>query len=125
MELPRRTAGDALLRSGELLRLRQIARRHDLTSVITCAFDHRTRMLPFVYPATRMAPAGVRAIGSHSPPYAIGNGKNSEPLTASCNMRIAGRMISKEGALSPVPSTTVQRFATAVGVRYELTGVRA
>ncbi|MHC4698842.1 MAG: B12-binding domain-containing radical SAM protein [Planctomycetota bacterium] len=68
MELPPRTAGDELLRSGELLRLRQrlrkIARRHDLTSVVACAFDHRTRMLPFVYTATRMAPAGVRAIGS-------------------------------------------------------------
>ena len=68
MELPCRTAGDELLRPGELLhlrqRLRQIARRHDLTSVIASAFDHRTRMLPFVYAATRMAPAGVRAIGS-------------------------------------------------------------
>jgi radical SAM superfamily enzyme YgiQ (UPF0313 family) len=68
MELPPRTAGDELLRPGELLRLRdrlrRVARRHDLTSVITCAFDHRTRMLPFVYAATRMAPAGVRAIGS-------------------------------------------------------------
>ena len=32
--------------------------------VIACAFDHRTRMLPFAYSATRMAPAGVRAIGS-------------------------------------------------------------
>jgi radical SAM superfamily enzyme YgiQ (UPF0313 family) len=68
MELPARTAGDELLKPGELVRLRErlrkIARRYDLTSVITCAFDHRTRMLPFVYAATRMAPAGVRAIGS-------------------------------------------------------------
>jgi len=68
VELASRTTGDELLRPGELLRLRQrlrqIARRHDLTSVITCAFDHRTRMLPFVYAARRMAPAGVRAIGS-------------------------------------------------------------
>ena len=68
MELPCRPAGDELLRSGELARLRErlrkIARRHGLTSVITCAFDHRTRMLPFIYAATRMAPAGVRAIGS-------------------------------------------------------------
>ena len=34
---------------------------HDLVSVIACALDHRTRMLPFIYADTRMAPAGVRA----------------------------------------------------------------
>jgi len=45
-------------------RLRLIAPRHDLASVIACAFDFRTEMLPFVYASTRMAPAGVRAIGS-------------------------------------------------------------
>ena len=45
-------------------RLRQVAPRHDLTTVIACAFDHRTRMLPFIFADTRMAPAGVRAIGS-------------------------------------------------------------
>src|SRR5436189_3947234 len=68
MELPRRTRGDELLRPGELLalreRLRKLAPRHDLTSVIACAFDHRTRMLPFIYADTRMVPAGVRAVGS-------------------------------------------------------------
>jgi radical SAM superfamily enzyme YgiQ (UPF0313 family) len=68
MELPRRVRGDELCRPGELIglrdRLRVLAHRHDLTSVIACAFDHRTRMLPFVYADTRMAPAGVRAIGS-------------------------------------------------------------
>jgi radical SAM superfamily enzyme YgiQ (UPF0313 family) len=68
MELPRRARGDELLRPGELralrARLRNAARRHDLTSVIACAFDHRTRMLPFVYADMRMAPAGVRAIGA-------------------------------------------------------------
>src|SRR2546421_5484911 len=68
MELPRRSRGDELLRPGQLaslrLRLRQIAARHDLVSVIACAFDHRTRMLPFIYSDTRMAPAGVRSIGS-------------------------------------------------------------
>jgi radical SAM superfamily enzyme YgiQ (UPF0313 family) len=41
-----------------------MAGRHDLVTVIACAFDHRTRMLPFIYADTRMAPAGVRAIGS-------------------------------------------------------------
>src|SRR5947209_9572846 len=68
MELPRRNRGDELLRPGELThlraRLRQIAPRHDLATVIACAFDHRTRMLPFIFADTRMAPAGVRAIGS-------------------------------------------------------------
>ncbi len=68
MELPRRARGDELLKPGELLgirsRLRQVAPRHDLTTVIACAFDHRTRMLPFIYADTRMAPAGVRGIGS-------------------------------------------------------------
>ncbi len=68
MELPRRNRGDELLRPGQLTalrgRLRLIAARHDLVTVIACAFDHRTRMLPFIYADTRMAPAGVRSIGS-------------------------------------------------------------
>ncbi len=68
MELPRRDRGDELLRPGELTdlrgRLRRLSRRHDLATVIACAFDHRTRMLPFIYADLRMAPAGVRAIGS-------------------------------------------------------------
>lgn len=45
-------------------RLRRLAPRHDLTTVIACAFDHRTRMLPFIFADLNMAPAGVRAIGS-------------------------------------------------------------
>src|SRR3954463_5860270 len=68
MELPRRNRGDELLKPGELtqlrMRLRAIAPKHDLATVIACAFDHRTRMLPFIFADTRMAPAGVRAIGS-------------------------------------------------------------
>ena len=68
MELPRRDRGDELCRPGELValrdRLRVLSRHHDLVTVIACAFDHRTRMLPFIYADTRMAPAGVRAIGS-------------------------------------------------------------
>src|SRR5256886_9244363 len=68
MELPRRTRGDELLRPGELTELRRRLRggapAHDLVSVIACAFDHRTRMLPFIFADTRMAPAGVRGIGS-------------------------------------------------------------
>src|SRR5438034_3894551 len=68
MELPRRARGDELLGRGALAdlrhRLRARAPTHDLVSVIACAFDHRTRMLPFIYADTRMVPAGVRAIGS-------------------------------------------------------------
>ena len=68
MELPCRACGDELLKPGELaairLRLRNVAGKHDLTTVIACAFDHRTRMLPFIYADMRMVPAGVRAIGS-------------------------------------------------------------
>ncbi len=68
MELRRRKRGDELLKPGALLnlrnRLRRNAHKHDLTTVIACAFDQRTRMLPFFYADKRMAPAGVRAIGS-------------------------------------------------------------
>ena len=68
MQLPRRDRGDELLAPGEMTdirrRLRAIAGQHDLTSVIACAFDHRTRMLPFIFADLRMVPAGVRAIGS-------------------------------------------------------------
>ena len=68
MELPSRAKGQILLAPGEMAnlrsRLRAIAPRHDLTTVIACAFDHRTRILPFIYADVRMPPAGVRAIGS-------------------------------------------------------------
>ncbi len=68
MELPSRARGDILLPPGEMTairqRLRELATRNDLVTVIACAFDHRTRVLPFIYADLRMAPAGVRAIGS-------------------------------------------------------------
>ncbi|MBI2901188.1 MAG: radical SAM protein [Planctomycetes bacterium] len=68
MELPRRPRGDELLRPGEMTglreRLRLIAKRRDLKTVIAYSFDFRTRILPFIYADLRMAPAGVRAIGS-------------------------------------------------------------
>jgi radical SAM superfamily enzyme YgiQ (UPF0313 family) len=68
MELPRREPGDELLRPGEMarlrMRLRVLAPKHDLATVIVCAFDHRTRMLPFFGADTKMAPGGPRAIGS-------------------------------------------------------------
>jgi radical SAM superfamily enzyme YgiQ (UPF0313 family) len=68
MELPSRSRGDELLQPGEYgrlrSRLRKLAPAHNLATVIACAFDHRTRMLPFLYADLKMAPAGVRAIGS-------------------------------------------------------------
>ena len=68
MELPRRARGDELLAPGALYAFGSACaiwrRQHDLSSVIACAFDHRTRMLPFIFADTRMIPAGVRAIGS-------------------------------------------------------------
>lgn len=68
MELPPRTTGDQTLASGELTdiraRLRRIAPKHDLATVIACSFDHRTRILPFVFADMRMVPAGVRAVAS-------------------------------------------------------------
>jgi radical SAM superfamily enzyme YgiQ (UPF0313 family) len=68
MELPRRAKGDILLPPGEMTdirrRLRRIADKHDLTTVIAYAFDHRTRILPFVFADLRMAPAGPRAVGA-------------------------------------------------------------
>ncbi|OAI42246.1 hypothetical protein AYO40_01940 [Planctomycetaceae bacterium SCGC AG-212-D15] len=68
MELPIRAKGDELLRPGELTalrgRLRRLASQHDVSSVIACAFDHRTRILPFIFTDMWLAPAGVRAVGS-------------------------------------------------------------
>ena len=68
MELPRRARGDELLPPGEMtnmrLRMRRLGKQHDLTTVIVCAFDHRTRILPFIFADVRIAPAGARAIGS-------------------------------------------------------------
>jgi radical SAM superfamily enzyme YgiQ (UPF0313 family) len=68
MELPSRAKGQILLAPGEMTdlrcRLRALATKNDLTTVIACAFDHRTRILPFIYADVRMPPAGVRAIGS-------------------------------------------------------------
>ncbi len=68
MELPFRPKGDELLRPGEMLamreRLRRHAKDHDLATVLAYAFDHRTRMLPFVHVDKRMSPAGVRGVGA-------------------------------------------------------------
>ncbi|MBI5724402.1 MAG: radical SAM protein [Planctomycetes bacterium] len=68
MELARRPNGDELLKSGEMTallgRLKAISHRHDLATVIACAFDHRTRMLPFIFADMKLLPAGVRSIGA-------------------------------------------------------------
>ncbi len=68
MELPRRIRGDELLAPGAMIkmraRMRNHALTHDLTTVIAYAFDHRTRVLPFIYADMQIAPAGVRAMGS-------------------------------------------------------------
>lgn len=68
MELPRRERGDELLGPGSMTRLRERLRRvapaHGLKSVVAFAFDPRSRMLPYLYADTRMAPAGVRAVGA-------------------------------------------------------------
>jgi radical SAM superfamily enzyme YgiQ (UPF0313 family) len=68
VELPKRNRGDELLSPGELVRIRKrlqtLSRKDDLATVIACAFDHRTRMLPFSFTVLSMVPAGVRAIGS-------------------------------------------------------------
>src|SRR4051794_38236285 len=68
MELPSRARGDVLLPAGEMTRVRQslrkLASKNDLSTVIACAFDHRTRILPFIYADLKMVPAGVRAIGA-------------------------------------------------------------
>jgi len=50
MELPRRTRGDELLKPGEMTdmraRVKSLSPKHDLTTVIVSAFDHRTRAEP-------------------------------------------------------------------------------
>src|SRR5258706_15244139 len=82
MELPSRVKGDILLPPGAMTavreRLRVLAKAHDLVTVIACAFDHRTRILPFIYADLRMAPAGVRAI--RSAPVACGLTKTRSGL---------------------------------------------
>ena len=67
MELPRRAREDVCLPDGEFRRrahaLRQLTHAHELAIGIVCAFDFRTRMLPFWYADKRMAPCSVRVLG--------------------------------------------------------------
>jgi len=100
MELPRRERGDELLKPGEYSalreRLRRLAPEHDIATVVACAFDHRTRLLPFIGADLRMAPAGVRSIGSAMADSGFGNtrivlqqwNKNFSPK----EMRLGGRV---------------------------------
>jgi radical SAM superfamily enzyme YgiQ (UPF0313 family) len=68
MELPFRNRGDEMLQPGEMTciraRLRRLSAGQEIRSVVACAFDHRTRLLPFIFTDMWLAPAGVRAIGS-------------------------------------------------------------
>jgi len=68
MELPRRDNGDELLRPGELTgliaSLRKLSTRQNISTVIACTFDFRTRVLPFIFADIRLIPAGPRAIAS-------------------------------------------------------------
>lgn len=66
MELPIRQKNDTLLPDGTFQRaldhLRQKTDAHDLRIAIVSAFDFRTRMLPYWYADTRMAPCSVRTL---------------------------------------------------------------
>ncbi len=66
MELPIRQKNDTLLPDGTFRRvveeLRQKNDAHDLRIAIFSAFDFRTRMLPYWYAATRMAPCSLRTL---------------------------------------------------------------
>jgi radical SAM superfamily enzyme YgiQ (UPF0313 family) len=66
MELPRRVAADVYLPDGSLRlvieKLRSYRGAHDLRIAIVYPFDSRTRMLPYWYADTRVAPCSVRTI---------------------------------------------------------------
>ncbi len=68
MELPFRAAGDELLPPGAMRALRErvraLASGRDLSAVVAYAFDHRTRVLPFIFIDRRMAPGGPRAVAA-------------------------------------------------------------
>jgi len=68
MELPLRQPGDQFLAAGEFTALRRQLRgmtpSAGVSCLVVCAYDHRTRMLPFLYADVFMAPAGPRAIAA-------------------------------------------------------------
>jgi hypothetical protein len=65
--IPLRDEGDRLLPVGAMSslreRVRMLAKGKNLSTVIACAFDHRTRMLPFILADTHMVPASVHTLG--------------------------------------------------------------
>ena len=67
MELPCRPETDVYLPDGTLNKvldeLRQEHAAHELRIGIACAFDFRTRMLPYWYADKLMAPCSVRTLG--------------------------------------------------------------
>lgn len=68
MELTCRQPGDILLPPGAQRDLRSrlagLVGSQPMPTLVVCAFDHRTRMLPFIYADTHMVPAGVRTIAA-------------------------------------------------------------
>jgi len=68
VELPSRPKSDRFVPVGGHRRLRQSLRARmagkSLTAVLFYCFDHRTRLLPFVFADTRMVPGGVRQVGA-------------------------------------------------------------
>jgi radical SAM superfamily enzyme YgiQ (UPF0313 family) len=100
MDIRPLTSPDSLLRPGELIglrdRLRRLSAGQDIASVIVCAFDHRTRMLPFIYFDTRMVSAGVRAIGSAMADCGLTNTRivlqQWNPRALPSEMRLDGRV---------------------------------
>jgi radical SAM superfamily enzyme YgiQ (UPF0313 family) len=67
MELPRRARADVHLPDGtfrqRVAALQQLRDAHDLAIGIVYAYDARTRMLPYWYADSRMAPCSVRLLG--------------------------------------------------------------
>ncbi len=68
VELLARAKGDEFTKPGEYPALRRRVRRTaaglSIPTVVVYAFDKRTRLLPYSYSTSRMAPAGARAIGA-------------------------------------------------------------
>ncbi len=68
MELPKRPKGDEFTSVGEYpalrRRLRDVASRLDIPTVVSYAFDKRTRILPYIFTSHRMAPSGARAVAA-------------------------------------------------------------
>ncbi|MFO0945296.1 MAG: hypothetical protein U1D30_05020 [Planctomycetota bacterium] len=68
MELPIRAVNDRFVPPGEFNRvasaLRDRPEHGDIPTLIVSAFDHRTRMLPFILWDRQIIPAGVRAVSA-------------------------------------------------------------